>query len=138
MITIFTNSMMLEIKSKSEKRLIVEGIFNSRKAHMLIDTGATCGLIDARCVKPYKLRMKKYHTITLAGAGGTFKATDCETPFLLGRTMIYQFYVADISDVISSIKRQTGIEIQGIISLPQCKVAEMEIDTDDNLIRIKV
>lgn len=128
--------MMLEIKSKSDKRLIVEGIFNSRKAYMLIDTGATCGLINEKNVKPYKLLIKKHHTITLAGAGGTFKATRCDTPFLLGRTMIYQFYVTDISEVVASIKRQTGIEIQGIISLPQCKQANMEIDTDDNLIKI--
>lgn len=128
---------MLEFKSKSDKRLIVEGIINGRKAMMLVDTGATVGLLSEGIKKPYKLKMRK-HSITLAGAGGTFKAEHCETPLLLGRTMIHQFYVADISDVISSIKRQTGIEIQGIISLPQCKVAEMEIDTDDNLIRIKV
>ena len=128
--------MMIEIKSKSDKRLIVEGVFNGRKAHMLIDTGATCGLIDERSVKPYKLLIKKHQTITLAGAGGTFKATRCDTPLLLGRTMIYQFYVADISEVVASIKRQTGIEIQGIISLPQCKTAQMEIDTDDNFIKI--
>lgn len=130
-------SMMFEIKSKSDKRLIVEGIINGRKAMMLIDTGATVGLFSKDIQKPYKLKMRK-HSVTLAGAGGTFKAEHCETPLLLGRTMIYQFYVADISDVISSIKRQTDIEIQGIISLPQCKVAEMEIDTDDNLIRIGV
>ena len=103
-------SMMLEIKSKSDKRLIVEGVINDRRAMMLVDTGATVGLFS--------------------------KEEHCETPLLLGRTMIYQFYVADISDVVSSIKRQTGIEIQGIISLPQCKVANMEIDTDDNLIKI--
>lgn len=129
--------MMLEIKSKSDKRLIVEGVINSRKVYMLIDTGATAGLLSKDIQKPYKLKMRK-HTITLAGAGGTFKAEHCDTPLLLGRTMIYQFYVADISDVVASIKRQTGIEIQGIISLPQCKLAEMEIDTDDNLIRIGV
>ena len=105
---------------------------------MLVDTGATVGLLSKDIEKPYRLKMRKHHTITLAGAGGTFKAIGCDTPLLLGRTMIYQFYVADISDVVSSIKRQTGLEIQGIISLPQCKVAEMEIDTDDNLIRIKV
>ena len=130
-------SMMLEIKSKSDKRLIVEGVINGRKALMLIDTGATVGLLSESIKKPYKLKMRK-HTVTLAGAGGTFKAEHCETPLLLGRTMIYQFYVADISDVINSIKRQTGLEIQGIISLPQCKVAQMEIDTDDNFIKIKV
>lgn len=129
---------MLEIKSQSDKRLIVEGVFNGRKAYMLIDTGATCGLINEKNAKPYKLLLKKHQTITLAGAGGTFKATRCDTPLLLGRTMIYQFYVADISEVVASIKRQTGVEIQGIISLPQCKLAEMEIDTDDNLIRIGV
>lgn len=129
---------MLELKSKSDKRLIVEGVINGNKVHMLIDTGATVGLLSKDIEKPYKLKMRKYHTITLAGAGGTLKAKGCDTPLLLGRTMIYQFYVADISEVVASIKRQTGIEVQGIVSLPQCKVAQMEIDTDDNLIRIKV
>ena len=37
---------MEKIKSESEKRLIVEGQVNGKKAYFLIDTGASVGIID--------------------------------------------------------------------------------------------
>jgi hypothetical protein len=46
--------------------------------------------------------------------------------------VIPQFLLADISGVVESVKRETGIEILGIISLPQMKMANIALDCNDN------
>ena len=124
------------LQSESDKRIIVSGTINGKKAYMLVDTGASCGLLDKSAVKEYKLAVNKHRTINLVGAGGAFTAYVSNTPFILGNTPLYQFVVSDISDVVNSIKRQTGIEIAGIIGLSQMKMMGMAIDTDDNYIEI--
>lgn len=124
------------LHSESDKRIIVQGTINGKKAYMLVDTGASCGLLDKSAVKEYKLAVNKYRTVNLVGAGGKFKASMCDTPFIIAGKPIYQFVVSDISDVVNSIKRQTGIEIAGIIGLAQMKMMGISIDTDDNYIEI--
>lgn len=123
------------LKSESDKRMIIQGYINDKKAYMLIDTGATVGMFHKKAVKSYKIVMSN-HSVSLVGAGGAFTAYVSNTPFILGNTPIYQFVVSDISDVVNSIKRQTGIEIAGIIGLNQMKMMGMAIDTDDNYIEI--
>ena len=125
------------LKSESDKRIIVSGTINGKKAYMLVDTGASCGLLDKSAVKEYKLAVNKYRTVNLVGAGGAFTAYVSNTPFILVGKPIYQFVVSDISDVVNSIKRQTGIEIAGIIGLAQMKMMGISIDTDDNYIEIE-
>ena len=44
---------MGRIKSKSEKRLIVEGQVNGKLAYFLLDSGASVGLIDKSKKKKY-------------------------------------------------------------------------------------
>lgn len=43
----------------------------------------------------------------------------------------------DIDDVVESIEAQTGIRILGIISLPQMKVAGVNIDTNSNILTLE-
>lgn len=126
----------MKLQSESDRRIIVQGTINGKKAYMLVDTGASCGLLDKSAVKEYKLAVNKHRTINLVGAGGSFTAYVSNTPFILADKPIYQFVVSDISDVVNSIKRQTGIEIAGVIGLAQMKMMGMAIDTDDNYIEI--
>lgn len=129
---------MIEIKSKSTKRLIIEGIVNGKTANFLIDTGASVGLIDNNQVKKYGLLKGKHYNGTLVGAGGEMRnVRHCNTFVNVGGKDIPQFLLADIEGVIDSIKRETGIEILGIISLPQMKIIGMNIDANDNLIVIE-
>ena len=121
------------LKSESDKRLIIQGHINDKRAYMLIDTGATVGMFHKKAVKSYKI-VTSNHSVNLVGAGGAFTAYVSNTPFLLADKPIYQFVVSDISDVVNSIKRQTGIEIAGIIGLNQMKMMGISIDTDDNYI----
>ncbi len=125
------------LHSESDKRLIVRGTLNGKDACFLVDTGASCGVCNKSTVKKYGLNVNKHHKVNLVGAGGAFTAYVSNTPFLLADKPIYQFVVSDIGDVVNSIKRQTGIEIAGIIGLAQMKMMGISIDTDDNYIEIE-
>lgn len=58
----------------------------------------------------------------------------CDVILEINNKKIPQFLLADIEDVVKSIKRETGIDILGIIGLPQMKIVGINIDTNDNLI----
>jgi predicted aspartyl protease len=129
---------MIELKSKSTKRLIIEGQVNGKAANFLIDTGASVGLIDDTQVKKYGLSIGKRFNGTLVGAGGEMcNIKHCNTFVEVGGKSIPQFLIADIEGVVKSIERETGIKILGIISLPQMKMVGMNVDSNDNLIIIE-
>lgn len=126
---------MEKIKSESEKRLIVEGLVNGKKAYFLIDTGASVGIIDHDQRKDYDLAVGRRYNGTIIGAGGEMRnVRHCDTFVHIKDRVVPQFLLADISGVVESIKRETGIEILGIISLPQMKMTNITLDCNDNLI----
>lgn len=123
---------MERIKSKSDKRLIIEVLINDKKAYFLIDTGASVGLIDKNQKKKYDLAIGKKFNGSLVGAGGEIDDVRyCNTLIDFSGKVISQFLVSDIDSVVKSIKRETGIDILGIISLPQMKFAGLGIDAND-------
>ena len=129
---------MTKIESQSDKRLIVEGLVNGKTAHFLIDTGASVGLMDYNRRKEYDLAVGNRYHGTLVGAGGELRNVRmCNTFVNLGDRQIPQFLLADIDSVVGSIRRETGIEILGIIGLQQMKICGIQIDTNDNLIIIE-
>lgn len=126
---------MKRIKSISDKRLIVEGVVNGKAANFLVDTGASLALMDYDQRKKYELSVGKSYHGTIVGAGGEMRNVKyCNTFVNLEDKVIPQFLLADISEVVKSIKRETGVEVLGIISLPQMKMVGMGIDANDNLI----
>ena len=129
---------MERIKSKSDKRLIIEVLINDKKAYFLIDTGASVGLIDKNQKKKYDLAIGKKFNGSLVGAGGEIDDVRyCNTLINFSGKVISQFLVSDIDSVVKSIKRETGIEILGIIGLPQMKWAGLGIDANDNEIIVE-
>lgn len=129
---------MKRIKSKSEKRLIIEVKVNGKTAPMLIDTGASVGFMDNKQRKDYGLLVGKDFQGSLVGAGGEIhNVKHCNTMAEFEGKLIPQFLLADISDVVKSIKRETGIKILGIISLPQMKIVGLGVDANDNEIIIE-
>lgn len=125
------------LKSESEKRLIIKGQLNGKAAYILVDTGAVCGLFNKTAIKKYALVENKRRSINLVGAfGKPTKANICETPLMVGGRPMYQFAIADIGSVVDAIKKETGIEIAGLISLPQMKAMNITIDTDDNYVKV--
>ena len=123
---------MYRVKSESNKRLIVKVKVNDKDAYMLIDTGASVGFFDVNQRKKYDLVVGKPYNGTLVGAGGEVQnVSHCNTMAEFEGRKIPQFLLADISSVVKSIDRETGIKILGIISLPQMKIAHLGIDCDD-------
>ena len=125
---------MKKIKSLSDKRLIVQATLNGKPASFLLDTGASVGLIDRGIRKKYGLERGRSFPHPLVGAGGEFTAYYCNTFAKLEDRTLTKFLLADIDSIVESIRRQTGIEIQGIISLPQMQFAHISLDADDSLI----
>lgn len=124
---------MERLKSLSDKRLIIEGKVNNKSAYFLIDTGATIGLINKDKIKEFNLSVGNNYSGTLIGIGGEIdNIKHCNTFVCVNDRKIPQFLLADISSIVNSIKKQTSIEILGIISLPQLKIANMGIDCNDN------
>lgn len=84
---------MEQIKSLSEKRLIVECDVNGKKGNFLIDMGATVALIDRSKVKKFGLLTGRRYLGTLVGAGGEIEGVYyCNTfAYLAGKT-IPQFF----------------------------------------------
>lgn len=123
---------MRRIESLSEKRLIIEVEVNGKKANLLVDTGAAVGIYDDSQKKKYGLEYGRRYSGTIVGAGGELKDVKvCNTFADFLNVKIPQFLLADISNVVKSIKKETGIEILGIISLPQMKMCGLGIDAND-------
>lgn len=124
---------MKRIKSISEKRLIVEGQVNGKAAYFLLDSGASVGLMDEDKRKEYGLVRGRSFNGSLVGAGGEMRnVRHCDTFVDFQGKQIPQFLLADISGVVSSIKRETGIEILGIISLPQMAMIGLNMDINSS------
>lgn len=124
---------MKRIKSISEERLIIEGRVNDKEAYFLIDTGASVGMMDYGKRYDYDLKVGRRFGGTLVGAGGEMRnVKHCDTFVHFENKVIPQFLLADISGVVESIKRETGVEILGIISLPQMSMIGMNIDVNSN------
>ena len=126
---------MERIESKSEKRLIVEGSVNGKAACFLVDTGASVGMMDYDQREDYDLAEGRRFNGTIIGAGGEMRnVRHCDTFLILQNKVIPQFLLADISNVVESIVRETDIKILGIISLPQMRMCGISLDCNDNLI----
>ena len=124
---------MRRIKSVSDERLIVEGKVNGKEAFFLIDTGATVGIFDENQRNDYDLAKGRKYMGTIVGAGGEMRnVRHCDTFVHIEDRVIPQFLLADISEVVKSIMRETGVEILGILSLPQTKLVGMNIDANSN------
>ena len=114
-----------DITFLSTKRPIVECTIKGKVANFLLDTGAAVAFIDREFVGEYGIEQgKKYHG-KVVGAGGEMRGVHFCPSFvtLPNGKDVAQFLLADISAVRASIKAETGIDIVGIISWPQMKMA---------------
>lgn len=123
------------MKLESEKRPIIKGKVGDKEAYFLLDTGASLSLIDEDKVKKYELVYGKKFPGTIVGAGGEIEdCYYCNSFVEIGDKKIAQFILTDISSVKSSILRETGLEILGIIGYPQIKFLGIALNPRDNKI----
>lgn len=129
---------MERVKSKSDKRLIIEGQVNGKAAYFLVDTGASVAIMDDNQRRDYDLVEGREFPSKVLGVGGEMKDVHfCNTLVDFHGKMIPQFLLGDISGVVKSIMRETGLKILGIISLPQMRICGLGIDANDNEIIIE-
>lgn len=117
------------LTSKTDKRIIVEAKVNDITINLLVDTGATVGIIDSNQYRMLGAVRGKSFKSTLMAASGEMDAWYCNTLFWVGDKQVGQFLIADIGAVVRSIARETGITISGILSLPQMAMLGATIDT---------
>ena len=125
-------------KSISEDRIIIPVNINNKEGYMLVDTGASLGIIDIDCKKEYKFDLGSKIGGVIVGVGGKVSSA-YRTKNLrvdIGGVKLYQFITMSIDSVRESIKQKTGITIQGIIGRTQIKMSEMKIDADNGIIKI--
>ena len=124
------------IKLESNKRPIVKVNVNNKEAYMLIDTGASLGVIDSNQLKDYNLEKYRKLSTTVVGVGGKEQNAYDLRPYILDieGIKLHQFATFDLSSVVDSIKRETNIKILGVIGTLQIKMSEMKIDLDNNQI----
>lgn len=121
---------MKRVKSETEKRLIVEVKINGKSAYMLIDTGASAGMIDVNQADDFDVVIGNKYCGSIVGAGGEMQdVRHTHTMAEFEGKKIPQFLLADIGNIVRSIKRETGVKILGIISLKQMQVIGLNIDT---------
>lgn len=111
-------------------RLTIPGTIASHKAYFLFDTGATVSLISDKYAKANRLAVGRPFKGQLIGAGGSFKtARMCDDIATIVGKQFSQFVIADIDNIVESIKQETGIEIAGIVGLPQMQINNIIINT---------
>lgn len=127
----------MKIQLESKKRLVIKAKINNKDAYLLIDTGATVGMLDKAFKRKYNLQEGRDFPGTLVGAGGEIDNVKlCNTFVEVADRATSQYLLSDIGAVRNSIKRETGFDIVGIMGLPQMKQLHMTIDTDDNYVEI--
>lgn len=127
---------MVKIESLDKKRMLIKCSINGRGGVLLIDTGASVGLLDRNVKKQYQLKEGREWNGKLVGAGGKIGHTYiCDSIAVMPNgSKVGQFLLTDISSVRDSIERETGETIIGILGLPQMKWLNMQLDFNDNMI----
>lgn len=121
----------MELKFQSRKRPIIEAVLNGKKIMLLVDTGASVGMIDKRV----KGLHPSHRTIPIVDASGDEIRCDVLNDFVnVGGKEIAQFITSDLSGIRESIRRETGIDIQGILSYPQVQMLGASVDTEKNVL----
>lgn len=125
-------------KSISDKRIIIPVNINGKEANMLVDTGASIGIVDIDCRKKYEFDLGSELGGTIVGVGGeSMQAYHTKNLDMdIQGVKLYQFIAMNIDSVKNSIRREIGITINGIIGLTQIKMSEMKIDADNGVIKI--
>lgn len=127
------------VKSVSSDRLIIEVNINNKKGYMLVDTGASIGLIDIDSIDEYHFNLGKQLDTVISGVSGESQSKVYYTKNLnvdIQGIPVHQLVATDISFVKHSIKQNTGITICGVLGLTQIKMTEMKIAVDCNAIKL--
>lgn len=121
------------LKGLSTTRPIIEGKVGNKPAYFLLDTGASLALLDESQLDDYNLEKDRVFPGNIIGTGGTvIQAYYCKNSIKIGSKELNGFLLTNLEQIRHSIKRETGIDILGIISYTQMKNLEISICPSKN------
>lgn len=114
-------------------RPIIKGKVGDKEAHFLLDTGSNLAVLDSSQTKQYQLQQDKQFPGNVIGLTGDSVLTYCCTSAVtIGDKILDGFILSDLSSIRNSIKRETDLDILGIISYPQMKELGITINPSKN------
>lgn len=124
----------MKVKIISDSRPIIKATLKGKEYNFLLDTGAAVGIID----DSIKRLNESHRSISIVDASGDEVKCPILNEFVsIAGKQIYQFVKSNIYGVQSSIKQQTGIWIDGIISYPQLQAINASLDIKNNQLIIE-
>ena len=97
---------------------VAEGKINGKKAYFIIDTGASCSLLDESAARWFAFKSKvaaDEHVTGLNGLSELKRATNCIVNFGPLRITHHTFKTKDMMEIVSFIQNHEGVIISGII-----------------------
>jgi hypothetical protein len=116
---------------------VVEGRINGKRAYFIIDTGASCSILNQSVADRFGFKFFAAVNGNVAGFGGTAKISqvfNCVIEFGPLRIGNVPFHTRQMDDLASVIWDQEFIEIAGIIGSDIFKRYEIGIDYKTNTI----
>ena len=114
-------------------RPITKGKVGDKEAYFLLDTGSNLAILDSSQAKEYQLQRDNQFPGNIIGLTGNSTPTYyCTSMATIGDKILDRFILSDLSSIRNSIKRETGINILGIISYPQMKELGITINPSKN------
>jgi hypothetical protein len=124
-----------------ERKPLIEGILNGKKAYFLLDTGSDLSFLNSNEENNYafNLSRKSARNIHLSGMGGNvFGLKNVEDARLqLGSQIIYARYLScDMQQIVDSLNKTSDTKICGIIGSDIMKNYGFKIDFENKLVGI--
>ena len=120
----------------SDKRPIIKISINNKDAYALVDTGSSLNIIDDSQLKELgaSRRFKMGDAQGMGGSTEIWHVKNCLVT--IEGIPINQFVSTDMSNIVDSIKEDSGVKISAILGIPAIKEAELIINPSTNEISI--
>ena len=117
-------------------RPLIEVFVNGKKTAMLIDTGSSMNIICTEKLQRYGIDSKcvKRSVNTINGESEVYLVSNIEV--YCKNEAVDNFYSVNISNSCTSIERETGVEVIGILGTPAIRQLRMVIDVYRGIITI--
>ena len=117
-------------------RPLIEVFVNGKKTAMLIDTGSSMNIICTEKLQRYGIDSKsvKRSVNTINGKSEVYLVSNIEV--YCKNESVDNFYSVNISNSCTSIERETGVEVIGILGTPAIRQLRMVIDVYRGIVTI--
>lgn len=116
---------------------VIEGRINGKRAYFIVDTGASCSLLNESASKHFGFKYRPRSDEHVFGLGGQSKINQAyDYAVELGPVKLYQaiFRTKHLAELAAAIRDNEHLEIAGIIGADVLKRYGMTIDFNTNTI----